>query len=106
MAADSAISGVRRIVNDAELLITAASGDEGALAQLDPDLRKFLQSYLDDDQRKELVAMQPIDVAPELARWRAYGHGEDDAALVEVSGQIPRPEEASRVSTPEGPRPS
>jgi hypothetical protein len=106
LAADSAISGVRRIANDAELLITAASGDEGALAQLDPDLRKFLQTYLDDDQRKELVAMQPIDVAPELARWRAYGHGEDNASLVEVSDRIPRSEEASRVSTPEGPRPS
>lgn len=106
LAADNAISGVRRIINDAELLITAASGDEGALAQLDPDLRKFLRSYLDDNQRKELVAMQPVDIAPELARWRAYGRGEDDAALVDVSEKTARPDKAPDVSTPEGPRPS
>lgn len=106
LAADNAISGIRRIVNDAELLITAASGNEGALAQLDPDLRKFLRSYLDDDQRKELVAMQPIDIAPELARWRAYGRGEDDAALVDVSDKAQRPDKTPDVSMPEEPRPS
>lgn len=107
LAAENAIYGVRRIVSDAELLITAASGDACALAQLDPDLRRFLRSYLDDNQRKELAAMQPIDVAPELSRWRAYGHDEDDAAIEEASDRTARPDTVpSTPFVPEGPRPS
>lgn len=72
------LAGVRRIASDADHLIAAAAGDSDSLRKLDPDLRKFVVSYLDDDQRAELAKQRSLDIVAELSRWRELGRAEPD----------------------------
>ncbi|WP_051228239.1 MobA/MobL family protein [Pleomorphomonas oryzae] len=90
-AADEQIlAGVRRVASEADLLIAAARGDLESVEKLDPDLKKFVSSYLDDNQRAELARQRPLDIVAELENWRAKGRAEaehDPDAL----GSIARP---------------
>ncbi|WP_156921890.1 hypothetical protein [Azorhizobium doebereinerae] len=58
---------------EAETLRSAAAGDIAALGRLNPGLRAFVGSYLDDDQRAELAEAEPVDLIPELRRFRSLG---------------------------------
>lgn len=64
---------VKAATGPARLLLDAAAGDASALTKLDPDLRAFVTSYLDDDQRAELAKADLTDVVPELHRFREFG---------------------------------
>ncbi|WP_284542376.1 hypothetical protein [Pleomorphomonas sp. T1.2MG-36] len=90
-AADEQIlAGVRRVASESDLLINAAKGDLESLRKLEPGLRKFVSSYLDDNQRAELAKQRPIDIVAELDGWRAKGHAEPDADP-EALASITRP---------------
>lgn len=88
------LAGVRRVATDADLLISAASGDVDSLRRLDPDLRKFVSSYLDDDQRAELAKQRPLDIVQELNHWRDLGKSEPDPEQPEVLGSVTKPKDA------------
>lgn len=79
---------VRSSTAPARLLLDAAAGDVSALARLDPDLRAFVSSYLDDDQRGELANADIADIVPELHRFRDLGAAERSRTDEE---QNPRP---------------
>ncbi|WP_336810807.1 hypothetical protein [Bosea sp. MMO-172] len=64
---------VKSATGPARLLLDAAAGDVSALSKLDPDLRAFVASYLDDDQRAELAKADIADVISELHRFRELG---------------------------------
>lgn len=64
---------VKSATGPARLLLNAAAGDVSALSKLDPDLRAFVASYLDDDQRAELAMADIADVISELHRFRELG---------------------------------
>lgn len=70
---DLALGLVRAGSRDAETLRSAAAGDVAALGKLNPELRAFVSSYLDDDQRRELAEATPVDLIPELRRFRSLG---------------------------------
>ena len=72
------LAGVRRVASEADLLIAAARGDLESVEKLDPDLKKFVSSYLDDNQRAELAHQRPLDIVAELENWRAKGRAEAD----------------------------
>jgi hypothetical protein len=67
---------VHSVVQDAANLLGAASGNLDALDRLPDDLRAFVVSYLDDDQRAELASSDVVNVIPELVRFRKLGEGE------------------------------
>jgi hypothetical protein len=67
---------VRSVVQDAADLLGAARGNHEALQRLPEDLRIFVISYLDDDQRAELAMSDVVTVIPELARFRKLGEAE------------------------------
>lgn len=69
---------VRSATGPARLLLDAAAGDVSALSKLDPDLKAFVASYLDDEQRAELAKADVADVISELHRFRELG-GEERA---------------------------
>lgn len=74
------LARVRAAVKEVERLKDAAAGSPEDLNRLPPELRAFLVSYLDDDQRAELRAM-PVDaIIPELSRFRALGREEVEEA--------------------------
>ncbi len=70
---DVAVGLVRAGSREAETLRSAAAGDIAALGRLSPQLRAFVSSYLDDDQRRELAEAEPVDLIPELGRFRSLG---------------------------------
>jgi hypothetical protein len=72
------LAGVRRVASEADLLIAAARGDLESVEKLEPGLRKFVISYLDDSQRAELAKQRPLDIVAELEDWRAKGLAEPD----------------------------
>jgi hypothetical protein len=67
---------VRSVVQDVADLLGAARGNHEALQRLPEDLRAFVMSYLDDDQRAELAASDVVNVIPELTRFRKLGEVE------------------------------
>ncbi|MEE1657867.1 LPD7 domain-containing protein [Microvirga sp. CF3062] len=70
------MSLVRVGTREAESLRAAAQGDPAGLGRLPPELRAFVTSYLDDDQRAELATSETADVVPELSRFRTLGREE------------------------------
>jgi hypothetical protein len=94
------LAGVRRVATDADLLISAAAGDVDSLRKLDPDLRKFVSSYLDDDQRAELARQRPLDIVQEINGWRELGRSEPDPEQPEALGSVAKPKTAAE-SVPE-----
>ncbi|WP_414474297.1 LPD7 domain-containing protein [Microvirga sp. M2] len=70
------MSLVRIGTREAESVRAAAQGDPAGLGRLPPELRTFVTSYLDDDQRAELAASDVADIVPELSRFRALGREE------------------------------
>lgn len=64
------------VVQDAADLLAGARGNHEALQRLPDDLRAFVMSYLDDDQRAELAASDVVNVIPELTRFRKLGEAE------------------------------
>jgi len=89
---------VRSVVQDAADLLGAARGNHEALQRLPEDLRAFVMSYLDDDQRAELAASDVVNVIPELTRFRKLGEAE--LAEMKRSGR-PRPTILVPEPTPE-----
>ena len=75
-AHDDTIGLVRAGSREAETLRAAANGDVTALGRLNPELRAFVSSFLDDEQRKELAEADPVDLIPELRRFRSLGADE------------------------------
>jgi hypothetical protein len=67
---------VRSVVQDAADLLAGARGNHEALQRLPDDLRAFVMSYLDDDQRTELAMSDVATVIPELTRFRELGEAE------------------------------
>ncbi|MGO4523493.1 hypothetical protein AB4097_01380 [Microvirga sp. 2MCAF35] len=67
---------VRAGTREAEHLLAGARGDPAALGHLSPELRAFITSYLDDEQRQELAQSEIADVIPELERFRVLGRHE------------------------------
>jgi hypothetical protein len=86
---------VRSVVQDAADLLAGARGNHEALQRLPDDLRAFVMSYLDDDQRTELAMSDVATVIPELTRFRKLGEAE--LAEMKRSG---RPQPAIRVPEP------
>ena len=76
------------MVQDAADLLAGARGNHEALQRLPEDLRAFVVSYLDDDQRAELAASDVVNVIPELARFRKFG--DDELARIKRDGE-PQP---------------
>ena len=70
---EATLGVVRAETGPAQRLRNAAAGDVEALQKLDPDLRAFVSSYLDDDQRKELARSDVADIVPELRKFRSLG---------------------------------
>ncbi|MEP0508065.1 MAG: hypothetical protein ABJD38_05040, partial [Aurantimonas coralicida] len=70
------LRAVRSETREADLLLSAASGDVVALRRLDPDLRAFVASHLDDDQRSELVRAGRDEVMESLPQFRKLGKAE------------------------------
>jgi hypothetical protein len=79
---------VRSAVQGAADLLGAARGNPDALDRLPDDLRAFVVSYLDDDQRAELASSDVVNVIPELVRFRKLG--EDELARIKRDGE-PQP---------------
>jgi len=79
---------VRSVVQDVADLLGAARGNHEALQRLPEDLRAFVVSYLDDDQRAELAMSDVVNVIPELARFRKLG--DDELARIKRDGE-PQP---------------
>lgn len=77
---------VRSVVQDAADLLAGARGNPDALLRLPDDLRAFVVSYLDDDQRAELAASDVVGVIPELERFRKLGEAE--LAELKRSGRL------------------
>jgi len=71
---------VRSVVQNAADLLAGARGNHEALQRLPDDLRAFVMSYLDDDQRAELAASDVATVIPELTRFRKL----DEVELAEM----------------------
>lgn len=96
---DVAVGLVRAGSREAETLRSAAAGDIAALGKLSPELRAFVSSYLDDDQRRELAEAEPVDLIPELRRFRSLG-----AEELTMRRLQPDPEQVSQASRdkPEG----
>lgn len=67
---------VRAGTRQARDLKDAASGDREALARLPVELRAFVGSYLDDEQRQELAQAGLTDIIPELPNFLSLGRGE------------------------------
>lgn len=83
---------VRSGSREAETLRAAATGDVAALGRLSPELRAFVSSFLDDDQRQELAQADPVDLIPELRRFRSLGA--DEIAVVH---RKPEPQQPSKA---------
>ena len=103
---DDTLAHVRAGVTEAERLKDAAGGDPGDLNRLSPELRAFLTSTLDDDQRAELRA-QPLDaIILELPRFRRLGAADIEEARLngapDPGAVIPGPQPAPPTyKTPE-----
>lgn len=67
------LSLVKASTGPARLLLDAAAGDVSALAKLDPDLRAFVSSYLDDEQRSFFAKAELADIVSEMAHFREFG---------------------------------
>lgn len=74
--ADTRLRAVRSEAREADLLLTAASGDVAALRLLDPDLRAFVVGHLDDEQRRVLVKSDREQVIASLPSFRRFGVAE------------------------------
>lgn len=102
------IGKVRSAVQDAADVLGAARGNPEALDRLPDDLRAFVMSYLDDDQRAELAASDVVNVIPELARFRKLGKNE--LARIKRDGEpkptIRVPEQAPEPDDPLTPKPA
>jgi hypothetical protein len=72
------LRAVRSETREADLLLSAASGDVAALRRLDPDLRAFVQGHMDDDQRSELARADREEVTASLPAFRKLGRAELD----------------------------
>ncbi|CAI9400150.1 hypothetical protein ANOBCDAF_00425 [Pleomorphomonas sp. T1.2MG-36] len=98
-ADEQVLAGVRRVASEADLLIAAATGDLESVEKLDPDLKKFVSSYLDDNQRAELAKQRPLDIVAELDNWRAKGSAEADhdpdalGSIAKPTVEAPTPDE-------------
>ena len=89
---------VRSVVQDAADVLAGARGSHDALLRLPDDLRAFVMSYLDDDQRAELAASDVVNVIPELARFRKLG--KDELTRIKRDGE-PQPTIRVPEQTPE-----
>ncbi|WP_058633894.1 MobA/MobL family protein [Aureimonas ureilytica] len=67
------LRAVRSETREADLLLSAAAGDVAALRRLDPALRAFVTSHLDDDQRADLLKADREEVVSALNEFRGYG---------------------------------
>lgn len=67
---------VRSAVQDAADVLAGARGSHDALLRLPDDLRAFVASYLDDDQRAELAGSDVVHLIPELDRFQKLGQAE------------------------------
>lgn len=97
---------VRSAVQDAADLLGGARGNREALDRLADDLRAFVSSYLDDEQRAELAASDVVSVIPELTRFRKLGEAE--LARGRVASRLPPtpvPEETSKYDESSALRP-
>jgi hypothetical protein len=63
-------------VQDAAAMQAGARGNQNALLRLPEDLRAFVMSYLDDDQRAELAMSDVVTAIPELERFRKLGEAD------------------------------
>lgn len=82
---EATLGMVRASTGPAQQLRRAAGGDVSALQKLDPDLRAFIASYLDDDQRSALAQSDVADIVPEMAKFRDLGAEERRRAREESS---------------------
>lgn len=95
---DETLALVRATTSPARNLKEAAGGDLAALSRLDPDLRAFVESYLDDEQRSDLAKADVADIVPELRRFRELGseeraNGERERSI--APARSPRREDAA-----------
>ncbi|BDA84551.1 hypothetical protein Sa4125_20930 [Aureimonas sp. SA4125] len=87
------LRAVRSETREADLLLSAASGDVAALRRLDADLRAFVQGHLDDDQRRDLVRADREEIVAALPSFRKFGNAElerDPAAATVVAQPEPK----------------
>ncbi len=101
-AHDEAIGLVRTGSREAETLRAAAAGDVAALGRLSPELRAFVSSYLDDEQRKELAEADPADLIPELRRFRSLGA--DEIAMRRRQPDVQQPDKPGPDDFEQAPR--
>jgi len=73
---ETKLRAVKAETREADLLLSAAAGDVAALRRLDPPLRAFVASYLDDDQRAELARSSREHVTASLPQFRGFGRAE------------------------------
>lgn len=89
------LRAVRSETREADVLLSAAAGDVAALRKLDPDLRAFVASHLDDDQRAELAKSAREEVTASLPAFRKLGKVELErdpkAATVVAQPDVPAP---------------
>ncbi|BDA82485.1 hypothetical protein Sa4125_00270 [Aureimonas sp. SA4125] len=87
------LRAVRSETREADLLLSAAAGDVAALRKLDPPLRAFVASHLDDDQRRDLVRADREEVTASLPAFRKLGKAEierdPNAATVVAQSEAP-----------------
>lgn len=90
---ETKLRAVRSETREADMLLSAASGDVAALGRLNPDLRAFVTSHLDDDQRADLAKTDREDVMASLPAFRKLGRAElardPKAATVTVQPETP-----------------
>ncbi|QDL99519.1 hypothetical protein FLL57_20360 [Rhodopseudomonas palustris] len=102
------VGKIRSAVQDAADLLGAARGNQEALIRLPEDLRMFVMSYLDDNQRAEFSTYDVVNVIPELARFRKLGAAEI-ARIKGMGGPLPTPpvpETSLTPSDPQNPKPT
>ncbi|MFD2236847.1 MobA/MobL family protein [Aureimonas populi] len=74
--ADTRLRAVRSETREADLLLSAASGDVVALRNLDPNLRAFVSGHLDDEQRRDLARAGREEITASLSAFRKFGAAE------------------------------
>ncbi len=90
----TSVSSIMSAASQAQDLLSAAGGDETALARLPDDLKAFISSYLDDDQRSEMAAANVSDIVAMIDDFAVKGQQElaenpDAAAILKPE---PKPE--------------
>ncbi|MFG1477555.1 hypothetical protein V5F53_02690 [Xanthobacter sp. V4C-4] len=85
---------VQRIMSaasEAQDLLAAARGNQVALGRLPDDLKSFVSSYLDDDQRAEMAAANVSDVVGMIDDFKKLGNQE-----IESNGPKPEPNDQKK----------